>query len=123
MMTDPGNGVYNLLVRNVTITDDALYQCQVSPGPAAGSKPIRSSATLSVLSEYHHRLTVVLSFILIHTHIRTVSNDNFNVPNNYWDFCLTESVQSEFLITLLTVRCQIINVVNTYIYIFINIYI
>ncbi|CAI6356936.1 unnamed protein product [Macrosiphum euphorbiae] len=50
MMTDPGNGVYNLLVRNVTITDDALYQCQVSPGPAAGSKPIRSSATLSVLT-------------------------------------------------------------------------
>jgi len=69
MMTDPGNGVYNLLVRNVTITDDALYQCQVSPGPAAGSKPIRSSATLSVLSEYHHRITAVLSFI-IHTHIR-----------------------------------------------------
>ncbi|XP_050061787.1 nephrin-like isoform X2 [Aphis gossypii] len=48
MVIDAGNGVYNLLVRNVTITDDALYQCQVSPGPAAGSKPIRSSATLSV---------------------------------------------------------------------------
>ncbi|XP_025196659.1 nephrin-like [Melanaphis sacchari] len=50
MVIDAGNGVYNLLVRNVTITDDALYQCQVSPGPAAGSKPIRSSATLSVLT-------------------------------------------------------------------------
>lgn len=62
MVIDAGNGVYNLLVRNVTITDDALYQCQVSPGPAAGSKPIRSSATLSVLSEYHHRITAVLSF-------------------------------------------------------------
>ncbi|XP_026818055.1 nephrin-like [Rhopalosiphum maidis] len=50
MVIDAGNGVYNLLVRNVTITDDALYQCQVSPGPAAGSKPIRSSATLSVMT-------------------------------------------------------------------------
>jgi len=87
MMTDPGNGVYNLLVRNVTITDDALYQCQVSPGPATGSKPIRSSATLSVLSEYHHRIIAVLSFT-IHTPPappRTVvSNDNFDVPNNYY---------------------------------------
>ncbi|VVC38576.1 Fibronectin type III,Immunoglobulin-like domain,Immunoglobulin C1-set,Immunoglobulin/major [Cinara cedri] len=49
MVIDSGNGVYNLLVRNVTIMDDALYQCQVSPGPATGSKPIRSSARLSVL--------------------------------------------------------------------------
>lgn len=52
MVIDSGNGVYNLLVRNVTIADDALYQCQVSPGPAAGSKPIRSSARLTVLCEY-----------------------------------------------------------------------
>lgn len=52
MVIDSGNGVYNLLVRNVTISDDAQYQCQVSPGPAAGSKPIRSSARLTVLSEF-----------------------------------------------------------------------
>lgn len=54
MVIDSGNGVYNLLVRNVTITDDALYQCQVSPGPAVanGSRGIRSSARLTVLSEY-----------------------------------------------------------------------
>lgn len=51
MVIDSGNGVYNLLVRNVTISDDAQYQCQVSPGPATGSKPIRSSARLTVLSE------------------------------------------------------------------------
>jgi len=51
MVIDSGNGVYNLLVRNVTVSDDAQYQCQVSPGPAAGSKPIRSSARLTVLGE------------------------------------------------------------------------
>ncbi|XP_050530864.1 nephrin-like [Daktulosphaira vitifoliae] len=49
MVIDSGNGVYNLLIRNVIQTDDALYQCQVSPGPAAGSKPIRSSARLTIM--------------------------------------------------------------------------
>ncbi|XP_050438831.1 nephrin [Adelges cooleyi] len=50
MVIDAGNGVYNLLVREITVKDDALYQCQVSPGPIPGSKPIRSSARLTVLT-------------------------------------------------------------------------
>lgn len=62
MVIDSGSGVYNLLVRNVTITDDALYECQVSPGPVAGSKGIRSTARLTVLSEYRRGVDVVLSF-------------------------------------------------------------
>lgn len=42
-----GNGEFSLQIVNATLTDDAVYECQV--GPAPNNKPIRASAQLSVL--------------------------------------------------------------------------
>ncbi|XP_026680369.1 irregular chiasm C-roughest protein-like, partial [Diaphorina citri] len=45
---DSSHGVYNLRIRNVSLTDDAEFQCQV--GPAQYHKPIRANARLTVIS-------------------------------------------------------------------------
>ncbi|KAI5736518.1 hypothetical protein M8J76_004169 [Diaphorina citri] len=44
---DSSHGVYNLRIRNVSLTDDAEFQCQV--GPAQYHKPIRANARLTVI--------------------------------------------------------------------------
>ncbi|XP_052747865.1 nephrin isoform X2 [Galleria mellonella] len=48
MFGDRRHGVYNLRIVNVTLEDDAEYQCQV--GPAQMHKVIRANASLSVIS-------------------------------------------------------------------------
>uniref|UniRef100_A0A8D9ETC5 Nephrin n=1 Tax=Cacopsylla melanoneura TaxID=428564 RepID=A0A8D9ETC5_9HEMI len=45
---DTSHGVYNLRIRNVSLTDDAEFQCQV--GPAQYHKPIRANARLTVIT-------------------------------------------------------------------------
>lgn len=53
MVGDGNNGVYDLQIRNVSLEDDAEYECQVGPYRPAGLKPIeaiRASANLTVLS-------------------------------------------------------------------------
>lgn len=47
---DVSHGVYNLRIRNVSLSDDAEFQCQV--GPAQFHKPIRANAKLTVISKY-----------------------------------------------------------------------
>ncbi|XP_072934025.1 nephrin [Epargyreus clarus] len=48
MFGDRRHGVYNLRIANVTLEDDAEYQCQV--GPAQMHKVIRANASLTVIS-------------------------------------------------------------------------
>ncbi|XP_045485329.1 nephrin isoform X2 [Pieris rapae] len=48
MFGDRRHGVYNLRIVNVTLEDDAEYQCQV--GPAQMHKVIRANASITVLS-------------------------------------------------------------------------
>ncbi|XP_060807924.1 nephrin [Amyelois transitella] len=48
MFGDRRHGVYNLRIVNVSLEDDAEYQCQV--GPAQMHKVIRANATLTVIS-------------------------------------------------------------------------
>lgn len=48
MFGDRRNGVYNLRIVNVTLEDDAEYQCQV--GPAQMHKVIRANASITVIS-------------------------------------------------------------------------
>ncbi|KAL7293750.1 hypothetical protein TKK_0012816 [Trichogramma kaykai] len=43
-------GVYNLHIRNASLSDDGEYQCQV--GPNGRIKPIRTNAKLTVLCKY-----------------------------------------------------------------------
>ncbi|CAH2098961.1 unnamed protein product [Euphydryas editha] len=49
MFGDRRHGVYNLRIVNVTLEDDAEYQCQV--GPAQMHKVIRANASLTVICE------------------------------------------------------------------------
>ena len=44
------SGQFGLQISNVSLSDDADYECQV--GPASYNKPIRASAHLHVLCEY-----------------------------------------------------------------------
>ena len=44
------SGQFSLKIVNVSVADDADYECQV--GPANYNKPIRAQAHLSVLREY-----------------------------------------------------------------------
>lgn len=63
MVGDGNNGVYDLQIRNVSLEDDAEYECQVGPYRPAGLKPIeaiRASANLTVLCKYY------LNFINYH---------------------------------------------------------
>ncbi|XP_038217035.1 nephrin isoform X2 [Zerene cesonia] len=48
MFGDRRHGVYNLRIANVSLEDDAEYQCQV--GPAQMHKVIRANASLTVIS-------------------------------------------------------------------------
>ncbi|XP_045780865.1 nephrin isoform X3 [Maniola jurtina] len=48
MFGDRRHGIYNLRIVNVTLEDDAEYQCQV--GPAPKHKVIRANASLTVIS-------------------------------------------------------------------------
>lgn len=52
MVGDKDNGVYNLRIRNVSLEDDAEFQCQVGPLRNPLHKPIRRIANLTVLCEY-----------------------------------------------------------------------
>ena len=44
------SGVFNLQINNASLSDEAVYECQV--GPNGTNKPIRASAKLNVLREY-----------------------------------------------------------------------
>ncbi|KAG8231789.1 hypothetical protein J437_LFUL012065, partial [Ladona fulva] len=48
MQNDKASGVFNLRIRNVTLADDAEFQCQV--GPYHYHKPIRAHARLIVIA-------------------------------------------------------------------------
>ncbi|XP_065200596.1 nephrin-like isoform X2 [Planococcus citri] len=50
MVGDKDNGVYNLRIRNVSLDDDAEFQCQVGPLRNPTHAPIRRIANLTVLS-------------------------------------------------------------------------
>lgn len=52
MIGDKDNGVYNLRIRNVSLDDDAEFQCQVGPLRNPTHAPIRRIANLTVLCEY-----------------------------------------------------------------------
>lgn len=55
MVGDKENGVYNLRIRNVSLDDDAEYECQVGPHRPPNKErveAIRSSANLTVLCKY-----------------------------------------------------------------------
>ncbi len=54
------NGVFNLVIENVTYEDNAEYECQV--GPAQYNQPIRAKANLTVLREYFFGLMLFRSF-------------------------------------------------------------
>ncbi|OXU27525.1 hypothetical protein TSAR_002283 [Trichomalopsis sarcophagae] len=45
-------GIYNLNIRNASLSDDGDYQCQV--GPYGRIKAIRTKAKLTVLCKYKH---------------------------------------------------------------------
>ncbi|KAF0301137.1 Irregular chiasm C-roughest protein [Amphibalanus amphitrite] len=47
MLGDPGSGVHDLEITNVTLEDDGRFQCQVSPN--RGQDAIRADAILTVL--------------------------------------------------------------------------
>ena len=49
MLGSDDNGDFNLQITNVTLDDDADYECQV--GPASYNRPIRHRAHLHVLRE------------------------------------------------------------------------
>ena len=49
MLGDPGSGVHDLEVTNVTLEDDGRFQCQVSP--KRGQDAIRADAILTVLGK------------------------------------------------------------------------
>ena len=49
MLGDPGSGVHDLEVTNVTLEDDGRFQCQVSPN--RGQDAIRADAILTVLGK------------------------------------------------------------------------
>lgn len=47
---DQNSGVYNLTIRDASLTDDGEYQCQV--GPYGKIKAIRANANLVVICKY-----------------------------------------------------------------------
>lgn len=49
VLGDSGQGIYNLRIVNVTLEDDAEYQCQV--GPYMHHKLIRAKARLTVIGK------------------------------------------------------------------------
>ena len=49
MLGDPGSGVHDLEVTNVTLEDDGRFQCQVSPNRRQDA--IRADAILTVLGK------------------------------------------------------------------------
>ncbi|CAH4037400.1 unnamed protein product [Pieris brassicae] len=55
MFGDRRHGVYNLRIVNVTLEDDAEYQCQV--GPAQMHKVIRANASITVLCKYLYQIS------------------------------------------------------------------
>lgn len=55
-------GIFNLFIRNVSLEDDAEFQCQV--GPAVSPiihKPLRSAANLTVICKYIETVFVIIS--------------------------------------------------------------
>ncbi|KAM3955389.1 LOW QUALITY PROTEIN: sticks and stones [Aphomia sociella] len=48
MVTDRRHGIYSLRITNVSLEDDAEYQCQVGPAPM--HKVIRANATVNVIA-------------------------------------------------------------------------
>lgn len=53
MLMDEDRGVFNLFIMNLSLEDDAEFQCQVSPAVTPIiHKLIRSSANLTVLCKY-----------------------------------------------------------------------
>lgn len=55
MDIDEARGVYNLVIRNVQMADEGVYQCQVGPA-SNGVTPIRAEANLHVIRKYSHSL-------------------------------------------------------------------
>ena len=49
MLGEPGSGVHDLEITNVTLEDDGRFQCQVSPD--RGQAAIRADAYLTVIRE------------------------------------------------------------------------
>lgn len=50
---DKSKGIYNLHIKNASLSDDGEYQCQVGQS-GQRIKAIRTSAHLTVLCEYHN---------------------------------------------------------------------
>ena len=45
------SGEYSLKINNVSLSDDAVFECQVGPG--LNNRPIRASARLNVMRKSH----------------------------------------------------------------------
>lgn len=57
MIGDSDHGVFNLQIKNISLEDDAEFECQVGPNRTLNVNSIRAAANLTVLCEYHFVLT------------------------------------------------------------------
>ena len=53
MIGDSSHGIFNLQIKNISLTDDAEFECQVGPNRTLNVSSIRASANLTVLCKYH----------------------------------------------------------------------
>lgn len=53
MIGDSDHGVFNLQIKNISLEDDAEFECQVGPNRTLNVNSIRAAANLTVLCKYH----------------------------------------------------------------------
>ena len=73
MLGDPGSGVHDLEVTNVTLEDDGRFQCQVSPN--RGQDAIRADAILTVLGKSDSDQTFSFVYVLFPCRFIFLSSD------------------------------------------------
>lgn len=68
MIGDSGNGVFNLQIKNISLDDDAEFECQVGPNRTLNVNSIRAAANLTVLCEYHcfQDITIIIYTLVIY---------------------------------------------------------
>ena len=65
-------GEYSLKINNVSLSDDAVFECQVGPG--LNNRPIRASARLNVMRKWFFYIHFGITSYVYVTHLVTLQS-------------------------------------------------